>query len=147
MQEVHRRLPNPGNFPGLGRYLIGGNGNPLQYSYLENSMDRGAWQAIIHGVAKSQKWLSTHTHHLKIHTHMVKISLKELGKEKPKIRGSDCFWWKDQKGDDMKSTNRINEGNALLLVWVMSWQINNFASFFITYTYTIDILKWKIPCS
>ena len=31
-----------------------GNGNPLQYSCLENSMDRGAWQAIVHGVAKSQ---------------------------------------------------------------------------------------------
>ena len=32
----------------------GGNGNPLQYSYLENPMERGAWQAIVHGVAKSQ---------------------------------------------------------------------------------------------
>ena len=32
----------------------GGNGKPLQYSYLENSMDRGAWQAIVHGVAKRQ---------------------------------------------------------------------------------------------
>ena len=31
-----------------------GNGNPLQYSCLENSMDRGAWQATVHGVAKSQ---------------------------------------------------------------------------------------------
>jgi len=42
-----------------------GNGNPLQYSCLENSMDRGAWQATVHGVAKSQTWLkrlSTHTH-------------------------------------------------------------------------------------
>ena len=34
-----------------------GNGNPLQYPCLENSMDRGAWQAIVHGVAKSQTWL------------------------------------------------------------------------------------------
>ena len=39
---------------GLGRYLGVRNGNPLQYSCLENSMDRGAWQAIIHGVAESQ---------------------------------------------------------------------------------------------
>ena len=30
-----------------------GNGNPLQYSFLENSMDRGAWRAIVHGIAKS----------------------------------------------------------------------------------------------
>ena len=36
-------------------YRIGeGNGNPLQYSCLENPMDRGAWQAIVHGVTKSQ---------------------------------------------------------------------------------------------
>ena len=36
------------------------NGNPLQYCCLENSMDRGAWQAAAHGVAKSRTWLSTH---------------------------------------------------------------------------------------
>ena len=35
-----------------------GNGYPLQYSYLENSMDRGAWQAIVHGVTKSWTRLS-----------------------------------------------------------------------------------------
>ena len=40
--------------PGLGRSPGGGNGNPLQYSYLENSMDRGAWQATVHGIAKSR---------------------------------------------------------------------------------------------
>ena len=38
-----------------------GNGNPLQYSCLENSKDRGAWQATIHGVAKSQTRLSDRT--------------------------------------------------------------------------------------
>ena len=41
-----------GSIPGLGRYLGGGHGNPVQYSCLENSMDRGAWQAIVHGVTK-----------------------------------------------------------------------------------------------
>ena len=41
-----------GLIPGLGRYPGEGNGYPLQYSYLENSMDRGAWQAPVHGVAK-----------------------------------------------------------------------------------------------
>ena len=39
---------------GLGRFFGEGNGNPLQYSYLENPMDRGAWQAAVHGVTKSQ---------------------------------------------------------------------------------------------
>ena len=39
--------------PGLGRYPQGGNGNPLQYSCLGNLIDRGAWRATVHGVAKS----------------------------------------------------------------------------------------------
>ena len=38
--------------PGLGRSLGEGNDNPLQYSCLENPMDRGAWQVTVHGVAK-----------------------------------------------------------------------------------------------
>ena len=48
---------------GLGRSPGGGNGNPLQYSCLENPMDRGAWWATVHWVAKSWtllKWLNTH---------------------------------------------------------------------------------------
>ena len=45
---------NPGLIPGLGRSPGEGNGNPLQYSCLENLVDRGAWQAPVHGVAKSQ---------------------------------------------------------------------------------------------
>ena len=40
--------------PGSGRSPGGGNGNPLQYSCLENPMDRGAWWATVHGVAESQ---------------------------------------------------------------------------------------------
>ena len=42
-----------GSIPGLGRSLGEGNCYPLQYSRLENSLDRGAWQATVHGVAKS----------------------------------------------------------------------------------------------
>ena len=55
---------DPGLIPGLGRSPGGGHGNPLQYSYLENPLDRGAWWAAVHRVAKSQtelKQLSTHT--------------------------------------------------------------------------------------
>ena len=47
-----------GLIPGSGRPPGGGNGNPLQYSSLESPMDRGAWQAEVHGVAKSQTRLS-----------------------------------------------------------------------------------------
>ena len=46
-----------GSIPGLGRSPREGNGNPLQYSRLENSMDRGAWQATVHWVAESRKQL------------------------------------------------------------------------------------------
>ena len=42
-----------GSIPGLGRSPGEGNGNPLQYSSLENPMDRGAWWATVHGVAES----------------------------------------------------------------------------------------------
>ena len=41
------------SIPGLGRSPRGGNGNPLQYSFLENPMDRGAWWATVHRLAKS----------------------------------------------------------------------------------------------
>ena len=43
-----------GSISGWGRSPGDGNGNPLQYSCLENSMNRGAWRATVHGVAKSQ---------------------------------------------------------------------------------------------
>ena len=49
---------DPGSIPGSGRSLGEGNGNPLQYSCLENPMDRGAWWATVHGVAKSRTRLS-----------------------------------------------------------------------------------------
>ena len=41
---------DPGSIPGLGRCSVERNGNPLQYSCLENPMDGGAWQAIVHGI-------------------------------------------------------------------------------------------------
>ena len=66
-----KNLPagNVGSIPGLGRSPGEGNSSPYQYSCLENSMDRGAWPAIFHEVAKSQTQLNnlyTHTH---THTH------------------------------------------------------------------------------
>ena len=46
-----------GLIPGSGRFPGGGHNNPLQYSCLENPMDRGAWRVTVHGVAKSQTQL------------------------------------------------------------------------------------------
>ena len=51
MQET---LGEEGSTPVSGRTPGGGHGNPLQYSYLEDSTDRGAWRAPVHGVAESQ---------------------------------------------------------------------------------------------
>ena len=54
-----------GSIPGLGRSPGGGHGSLLHYSCLQNPMDRGAWQAIVHRVANSQTWkVSEHTHTL-----------------------------------------------------------------------------------
>ena len=59
-----------GSIPGSGRLPGEGNGNLLQCSCLENSMDRGAWRAAVHGVTKSWPWMSMHTHaHACMHTH------------------------------------------------------------------------------
>ena len=62
--EVKASACNAGDLgliPGLGRSPGEGNGNPLQYSCLENPMDRGAWWATVHGVAKSRTQLSDFT--------------------------------------------------------------------------------------
>ena len=55
-----------GSIPGSGRYPGGGHDNPLQYSCLENPMDRGAWWATVHGVTKNQTRLSRQAHMLEV---------------------------------------------------------------------------------
>ena len=58
-----------GSIPGLGRSSAGENGNPLQYSCLENPMDRGACQAMVHRVAKSQTQFKPLSMHACSYTH------------------------------------------------------------------------------
>ena len=58
---------NPGLIPGSGRSPGEGNGNPLQYSHLQNPVDRGAWWATVHGVTKSRTRLSDFTFTLYFH--------------------------------------------------------------------------------
>ena len=60
---------DPGSKPGSGKSLGKGNGNPLQFSSLENPMDGGAWWATVHGVGKSQTRLSEFTFFVYIYTH------------------------------------------------------------------------------
>ena len=71
---VRNLLANTGNMgfiPGLGRSPRVGNGNPLQYSCLENPTDRGAWWATVHGGHKESETEHTHTH---IHINVVILS-------------------------------------------------------------------------
>ena len=51
-----------GSIPGLGKSPGGGHGNPLQYSCLDNPMDRGAWSPWGHKESDMTEWLSTSTH-------------------------------------------------------------------------------------
>ena len=78
-----------GSIPGSGRSPEEGNGNPLQYSCLENSMDRGAWRATVHGVTNSWTGLSAHTQNpyeqrqnkrnlSKISAHQIQKSIKRI---------------------------------------------------------------------
>ena len=70
-QESTCNAGDPGSIPGWGRSPGEGNGNPLQYSCLETPMDRGAWQATVHGVAKSRTWLRDYT---PTHTYIYMLS-------------------------------------------------------------------------
>ena len=59
--SVYLQCGIPGFDPWIGKIPVEGNGNPLQYSCLENSMDGGAWWATVRGITKSQTWLSDFT--------------------------------------------------------------------------------------
>ena len=74
-----------GLIPGLGRSAGEGNGNSLQHSFLENPMDRRAWWATVHGVAKNRTCLRTE--HSTAHT-----SVKKKKKKKTFAPNSVTFW-------------------------------------------------------
>ena len=103
--------------PGSGRSPGVGNGNPLQYYCLENPMDRGAWWAAIHGVAKNRTRLNTraraHTHtHTHTHTTNFKVKLaatSESGISDYQLSGVSTIilYFPKAKEKEMNSVNQL----------------------------------------
>ena len=83
-----RDVKDKGPVPELGGSLGGGPGNPLQYSCLENPMDRGAWWAAVHRVAKSRTWLKQLNTHL-LYAGGVVFSLLVDRKLQPEVIGQN----------------------------------------------------------
>ena len=67
-----------GSIPGSGRSTGEGDGSPLQYPCLENSLDRGAWRATVHGVTKSQTKLTMYMPHTIIYLVAVTVSANNI---------------------------------------------------------------------
>ena len=77
-KESSCKAGDPGSIPELGRFPGEENGYPLQYSCLKNSMNRGAWWAIVHGVTKNQTWLSNRHFHVTFLLHRVRTKSLEV---------------------------------------------------------------------
>ena len=107
-----------GSIPGLGRFPEEGNGNPLQYSCLENSMDRGSWLATVHGVAKSQTWLSSQ--HTQIWGNTKKLSSSQKKQYVNDVNIINCH--KIQN----KIFKLVNWGHSILITFkiILSYPLN-----------------------
>ena len=93
--HMFKNLPamkgEPGSIPGFGRSPGKGNGNPLQYSCLENPMNRGAWWVTIHsGVSKSQTQLSNYYYLL--------LAYCPIGASPLPLDVGCLFWWESLDG-------------------------------------------------
>ena len=126
-----------GSIPGLGRSPGEGNGSPLQYSCLENSMDGEAWWATVHGVTKSRTGLSDFTS-----LHFTFIGTRMVGKIEMLVRGYifEVMWvWisLEIQGTGMMTilNTVLNSGNMLsvnfrctchtqntvTMIWILAW--------------------------
>ena len=121
-----------GSIPGLGRSPGGGNGNPLQYSCLENSMGRGAWQASVHRVAKSQIRLSTAQWHLEV-LGRVQSQVEMKGWSWPELRtrasgkeaGRQTQLWEDCQAE---TSQRVRKDSCTNEVQEQRWNKNGSTS-------------------
>ena len=76
-KESACKVGDPASILGLGRPPVEGHGNPLQYSGLENPMDRGTWWATVHGVTKNQTQLSNYTFTFIFNKHSSQVGLSD----------------------------------------------------------------------
>ena len=134
-----------GSILGPGRSPREGNGNPLQCSCLENSMDREAWQATVHGVAKSQTWLSnshTHTHtHTHTHNDMMDKMLKYKVFGDASLRGGNDLLTFMNKLESLNSA----VSNSILLTMLLP-QFPKCTVSSITHSTSITTSHLTIPC-
>ena len=70
-KESTSKAEDLGSVPGLGRSPGGGHGNPLQYSCLENPMDRGAWQATVHWITELEMTEQLSTAHIHLYKQLI----------------------------------------------------------------------------
>ena len=107
-----------GLIPGSGRSPGGGHGNPLQYSCLENPMDRAAWRARVHWVSKSQTWLKQLSTLTQLSQRSVKQHLKSkhlLSCEWPNILVSEFFYCLLFPGGSDGKASACNTGDPGLI--------------------------------
>ena len=112
-------IRDAGWIPGSGRFLGGGHGNPLQYSSLVNPMDRGAWQAMVHRVAKSHarlKQLSTDACRYRPELRRA-IGPERQSKEMTNLEGEKRKYWVNQEFPGEVLQGKLISDNGLLLVW------------------------------
>ena len=91
-----------GSIPGSERSPGGGNGSPLQYSCLENPMDRGVWRALVHGVAESQTGLNMRAHYINL-------------KKNALVKSSSSPWFCFQPWRCPRSQNQLS-------IFIQEWE-------------------------
>ena len=105
-------IRDAGSIPGSGKSRGEGNGNPLQYSYLKNLVDRGAWQAALHRFTKSQtglKWLSMHACLLPAVTDFGLI-----------------YWFISITGITMQQQQQVHPHKVVIRIkWINIWKVFN----------------------
>ena len=100
-----RHVRDEGLIPGLGWSPGGRNGNPHQYFCLGNPMDRGAWRTKVHGLAKSQTWLSHQAHAMHKVDKMTSLSVFFL--THPKVKLACCIL---HINTNLTATQTVREG-------------------------------------